>query len=110
MNIDFHTHTNLSKKIKTSIEGLEEKIKKKKEYKSKRHTEISIREHINATNIFKLIKKMQKTYPYEKYYYKIDEMKVFCSIEVDVKEKGHFLVIGSRDDILNISYLIIPYH
>src|SRR5699024_11528715 len=72
-------------------------------------TELEITEHFNATNIFELYDMLQETYPYEKDYYKIDGMKVFCGIEVDVKEKGHFLVIGSRDDILNISYLLIPY-
>lgn len=107
MNIDFHTHANLSKKIKISIEGLEEKMK---EAKASGLTALAITEHFNATNIFELYDMLQETYPYEKDYYKIDEMKVFCGIEVDVKEKGHFLVIGSRDDILNISYLLIPYH
>src|SRR5699024_7549016 len=107
MNIDFHTHANLSKKIKTSIEGLEEKMK---EAKASGLTALAITEHFNATNIFELYDMLQETYPYVKDYYKIDEMKVFCGIEVDVKEKGHFLVIGYRDDILNNSYLQIPYH
>src|SRR5699024_6567113 len=107
MNIDFHTHANLSKKIKISIESLEEKMK---EAKASGLTALAITEHFNATNIFELYDMLQETYPYEKDYYKIDGMKVFCGIEVDVKEKGHFLVIGSRDDILNISYLLIPYH
>src|SRR5699024_3834369 len=107
MNIDFHTHANLSKKIKISIESLEEKMK---EAKASGLTALAITEHFNATNIFELYDMLQETYPYEKDYYKIDGMRVFGGIEVDVKEKGHFLVIGSRDDILNISYLLIPYH
>src|SRR5699024_11994023 len=37
-------------------------------------------------------------------------MKVVNRIEVYSKEKGHLLGIVSRDYILNISYLLIPYH
>src|SRR5690625_6069674 len=106
MNIDFHTHANLSKKIKTSIEGLEEKMK---EAKASGLTALAITEHFNATNIFELYDMLQETYPYEKDYYKIDEMKVFCGIEVDVKEKGHFLVIDRKSTRLNSSHVAISY-
>src|SRR5699024_12208523 len=71
---------------------------------------LAITEHFNATNIIELYKALREKYTYKKDYYKIGEMKVFCGLEVDVKENGHFLVIGSRDDILAIAYLLLPYH
>src|SRR5699024_11716127 len=43
-------------------------------------------------------------------YWKLSGWIVFFCIEVDVQEKGHFLVICPRDDSLNMSYLLIPYH
>src|SRR5699024_1191241 len=52
----------------------------------------------------------QENYPYEQDHYKVEGLKVFCGLEVDVKENGHFLVIGSRDDIVTISHLLLPYH
>lgn len=107
MNIDFHTHANLSKKINISIEDLEGKMQ---EAKASGLTALAITEHFNATNIIELYKALREKYTYEKDYYKIGEMKVFCGLEVDVKENGHFLVIGSRDDILAIAYLLLPYH
>jgi len=107
MNIDFHTHANLSKKINISIEDLEEKMQ---EAKASGLTALAITEHFNATNIIELYKALREKYTYEKDYYKIAGMKVFCGLEVDVKENGHFLVIGSRDDILAIAHLLLPYH
>src|SRR5699024_12001001 len=37
-------------------------------------------------------------------------MYVNCGLEIEVHYTGHFLVIGSRDDILAISHFLLPYH
>src|SRR5699024_7789447 len=97
MYIDFHTHANLSKKINVSLEDFKTKMQ---EAKANGLTAIAITEHFNATNIIKLYEMLQEKYSYEKDYYMIEGMKVFCGLEVDVKENGHFLVIGNREDIL----------
>ncbi|MEJ8777208.1 PHP domain-containing protein [Pseudogracilibacillus sp. ICA-222130] len=107
MHIDFHTHANLSKKINVSLEDFKTKMQ---EAKASGLTAIAITEHFNATNIINLYETLSENYSYEKDYYMIEGMKVFCGLEVDVKENGHFLVIGSRDDILTIAYLLLPYH
>jgi len=107
MYIDFHTHANLSKKINVSLEDFKTKMQ---EAKANGLTAIAITEHFNATNIIKLYEMLQEKYSYEKDYYMIEGMKVFCGLEVDVKENGHFLVIGNREDILTIAYLLLPYH
>lgn len=107
MNIDFHTHANLSKKINISIEDLEEKMQEAKESGL---TALAITEHFNATNIIELYERLHEKYPYQNDYYQIAGMKVFCGLEIDVQETGHFLVIGSRDDILAIAHFLLPYH
>lgn len=107
MIIDFHTHANLSKKIHVSLEDFEEKMQ---EAKASGLTALAITEHFNATNIVQFYEQLQETYPYTADYYHISGIKVFCGLEIDVKENGHFLVIGSRDDILTIAKLLLPYH
>ena len=106
MHIDFHTHANLSKKITVSLEDFKEKMR---EAKASGLTAIAITEHFNAANIIELYETLQEEFPYEEEYYQIEGMKVFCGLEVDVKENGHFLVIGAREDILTIARLLLPF-
>src|SRR5699024_1373245 len=106
MQIDFHTHANLSKEINISFEDFKKKMN---EAKANGLTALAITEHFNAANIIEFYEMLQAEYPYEKDYYKIEGMKIFCGLEVDVKENGHFLIIGSRDDIWTIAHLLIPY-
>lgn len=107
MHIDFHTHANLAKKIAISLEEFKEKMQ---EAKASGLSALAITEHFNAENIIEFYETLQNEFPYNRDYYKIEGMKVFCGLEVDVKEKGHFLVIGSRDDILSIARLLLPHH
>src|SRR5699024_1478307 len=106
MKIDFHTHANLSKKIHISLEELKEKMK---EAKASGLTALSITEHFNSTNITELYDMLQETYPYEQDHYKMEVLKVFCGLEIDVKENEHFLVICSRDGMITISHLLLTY-
>lgn len=107
MIIDFHTHANLSKKIHVSLEEFEKKMH---EAKASGLTALAITEHFNATNIIPFYEQLQETYTYTADHYLIGGIKVFCGLEIDVKENGHFLVIGSRDDILTIASLLVPYY
>ncbi len=106
MQIDFHTHANLSKKITSSLEDFKEKMREAKESGL---NALAITEHFNAANIIELYETLQEKFPYEEEYYEIEGMKVFCGLEIDVKENGHFLVIGSREDILTIARLLLPF-
>lgn len=106
MQIDFHTHANLSKKITSSLEEFKEKMREAKESGL---NALAITEHFNAANIIELYETIQEKFPYEDEYYEIEGMKVFCGLEVDAKENGHFLVIGSREDILTIARLLLPF-
>lgn len=107
MFIDFHTHANLSKKITVSITEFKEKMM---EAKASGLDAVAITEHFNSKNIIDLYEDLEKELPYENEYYQVAGMKVFCGLEVDVKENGHFLVIGGREDILNIASLLLPFH
>lgn len=106
MYIDFHTHANLSKKITVSVEDFRKKMQ---EAKRSGLDALAITEHFNSTNIIELYKMLEKEYPYEQDYYLIEGIKVFCGLEVDVKENGHFLIIGSREEILTIARLLITF-
>lgn len=106
MLIDFHTHANLSKKITSSLEDFKEKIR---EAKASGLDALAITEHFNAKNIVELYETLQEEFPYQEGYYEIEGVKVFCGLEVDVKENGHFLVIGSREDILTIAQYLIAF-
>lgn len=106
MKIDFHTHANLSKKITSSLEDFKEKMREAKESGL---NALAITEHFNAANIIELYEALQEEFPYKKEYYEIEGIKVFCGLEVDVKENGHFLVIGSREDIITIARLLLSF-
>jgi hypothetical protein len=107
MHIDFHTHANLSKKITVSLEQFKEKMRKAKESGL---DALAITEHFNSTNIIELYEMLQDEFDYEKEHYLIEGIKVFCGLEVDVKENGHFLVIGNREDIMTIAKILLPFH
>ncbi|WP_406945335.1 PHP domain-containing protein [Halobacillus sp. SY10] len=96
MNIDFHTHGNLSKKIPVTVE---EFIEKMEEAKQNGLTAIALTEHFNAMNFFELYEMLDRHFEYRKNYYMVNGVKVFPGIEIDVKEIGHFLVVGDREDI-----------
>lgn len=106
MQIDFHTHANLSKKITSSLEEFKEKIR---EARASGLNALAITEHFNATNIIELYETLQEEFPYKEDYYEIEGVKVFCGLEVDVKENGHFLVIGAREDILAIAKYLLAF-
>ena len=61
MNIDFHTHANLSKKITVSLEDFKEKMR---EAKASGLTALAITEHFNAANIIELYETLQEEFPY----------------------------------------------
>lgn len=106
MQIDFHTHANLSKKITISLADFKEKMREAKESGL---TAVAITEHFNSANILELYETLEAEFPYQDDYYQIEGMKVFCGLEVDVKETGHFLVIGSREDILTIAQILVTF-
>ncbi|KGP73777.1 histidinol phosphatase [Pontibacillus yanchengensis Y32] len=106
MNIDFHTHANLSKKIPVSAEEFKDKMRVA--YENGLNA-VAITEHFNAANFLSFYEEMDQTFPYEGDHYKVDQLKVFPGIEIDVKETGHFLVVADRDTIKTIRKRLIGH-
>jgi len=106
MQIDFHTHANLSKKITTSLADFKEKIN---QARASGLTALAITEHFNSANILELYQTLEREFPYQADHYQIEGIKVFCGLEVDVQETGHFLVIGNREDILAIAQMLVAF-
>ena len=106
MRIDFHSHVKISKKTDFMPEYFQEMMK---EAKMADLTAICMTEHFNTKRFFDIYDYLDQQYSYEKGYYNIDGLKLFPGIEVDVKEVGHILLIGNRQDILSIRRLLEPH-
>ncbi|MGL4337392.1 MAG: PHP domain-containing protein [Turicibacter sp.] len=99
MNIDFHFHTLLSKKATFSLDYFKKTIH---HAKKSGLTAIVMTEHFNAKHFDDIFKTLDATYAYKGHYYDVDGFKVFTGMEVDIKEKGHILVSGHKNDITTI--------
>ncbi|MDG5472033.1 PHP-associated domain-containing protein [Jeotgalibacillus sp. ET6] len=100
MIIDFHTHAKLSKGIPVD---LEEFTKKMNEAKEAGLTALALTEHFNAPDFLKVYDMLDHSFPYDGHTYDVNGLTVFPGMEIDVKEVGHYLVVGNRDDIRSIS-------
>ncbi|MEA4848502.1 MAG: PHP domain-containing protein [Clostridiaceae bacterium] len=106
MDIDLHCHAKLSKKSKFSI----------KHFTSLQQTAIrnglqaiALTEHFNTWGFEEVYEALECRYTYRDDYYDVDGLMVFCGMEVDVREGGHILVIGKRDDVLNLQKTLLPF-
>lgn len=97
MNIDFHTHAKLSKKVEFSLEYFEEMAQIAVE---RGIDAIALTEHFNTKNFYDVYETLNTHFPMENDYYKIHGLKVFPGMEVDVFEVGHILCIGRLQDVL----------
>lgn len=99
MRIDFHSHVKLSKKSQFMPDYFREMMK---EAKASGLTALAMTEHFNTSRFFDVFDFIDANYKYEHGYYLIDGLKLFPGIEVDIRENGHILLIGSRETILRI--------
>jgi predicted metal-dependent phosphoesterase TrpH len=106
MKIDFHTHVKLSKKVTFSPEYFEESILEAKENGL---TAITLTEHFNTSRFFDIYDYLDSKYVYYEDYYDIDGLKLFAGMEIDVREGGHILFIGTRKDVREIREQLIGY-
>lgn len=91
MNIDFHTHVNLSKTIAVTLEELLEKMA---EAKQSGLDAVALTEHFNAVNFPEIYDMLDAHFPRSGDCYIVNEVKVFPGIEIDVAENGHFLAVA----------------
>lgn len=99
MKIDFHSHVKISKKSTFMPTYFKEMMCEAKESGL---DAIAMTEHFNTDRFNDVYQYLAENYQYEHGYYLIDGLKLFPGIEVDVKEVGHILLIGDRDDIVAI--------
>ncbi|WP_445506664.1 PHP domain-containing protein [Niallia sp. 03190] len=103
MRIDFHSHVKISKKSNFMPEYFKEMMK---EAKASGLTALALTEHFNTKRFTDIYDYLEQHYTYKNGYYDIEGFKLFPGIEVDVKEIGHILLIGSREDVLSIRKLL----
>jgi hypothetical protein len=96
MFIDFHTHTKLSKKTDFSLSYFYRMIGAAR--KAGLHA-TALTEHFNTRNFHEIYDTLDRELPYRDHYYDVDGFRVFCGIEMDIREKGHILLIGERSEI-----------
>lgn len=106
MKIDFHTHVKISKSSQFMVPYFEDMILEAKEAGL---TAICMTEHFNTLRFFDIYDYLDSHYTYKHHYYNVQGLKVFTGMEVDVKEVGHILILGHRDDIVNMRKRLIPY-
>ncbi|KZE37133.1 histidinol-phosphatase [Bhargavaea cecembensis] len=96
MIIDFHTHVKLSKKSPFMPDYFRQMMAEAKESGL---TAIALTEHFNTTRWEDIYDFLDAEYPYRSGHYEAEGMKVFPGIEVDVRENGHVLLVGGREEI-----------
>ncbi|KPU42383.1 phosphatase YcdX [Oxobacter pfennigii] len=104
MDIDLHCHAKLSKKSQFSRSNFNNLIRAA--LRSGFHA-IAVTEHFNTSG-FEKIYELMDSYPYIDDHYIIDGLKVFCGMEVDIKEGGHVAIIGKRDDVSSLHNVLSP--
>ncbi|HAK41646.1 MAG TPA: histidinol-phosphatase [Clostridium sp.] len=106
MNIDFHVHGLLSKRKDFNERFFIEEI----EYArvSNLHG-IVMCEHFNAINFKEIYKYLQENYKYEGDRYLVKGVSIFPAMEVSIKDKGHVVLVGNREAILEIHEKLKPH-
>lgn len=101
MNIDFHVHGLLSKKTKFDEDLFLQAIENAKENGIDAFV---LCEHFNAKDIGSIQSYLRKNYEYDGDRYIVNDFFVFVGMEIDIKNGGHIILCGNRDDIEKIRY------
>ncbi|MNO33777.1 hypothetical protein D3C76_237990 [compost metagenome] len=106
MKIDLHTHVKLAKKTTFSHEYFKEMMA---EARTNGLDAVAMTEHFNTWRYEDIYDVLDASYPYEHGYYLAEGIKVFPGIEVDIQENGHILIIGQRENVLELRGRLEPY-
>lgn len=105
MNIDFHVHGLLSKKINFDSTQLLESI----EYAKLNNLHAFVLcEHYNAKDFLTLHQYLFDNYEYKNDRYIVNNFSIFPGMEVSIKNKGHIIVVSSRNNLLSLYNEILP--
>lgn len=107
MNIDFHTHGKLAKKLPFSKEYTEWLFSEAVD--AGLHA-ICLTEHFNTLGFEEVYEYIRDRYRQEGDCFVTNKgLKIFPGMEVDIAEGGHTLAIGDMDCILGVNRLLEPY-
>lgn len=106
MRIDFHSHVKISKKSMFMPDYFTEMLQ---EAGKNGLTAIAMTEHFNTKRFMDIYDYLDQHYHYQNGYYLVEGIRVFPGIEVDIKEIGHILLIGDREDIIEIRAMLDSY-
>ena len=103
MNMDFHVHGLLSKRKDFNKEFFMNEI-----YfaKSSGLNGIILCEHFNAKDFLVIYDFLENNFTYEGDRYIVEGISVFPAMEVSVKNKGHVILAGDKDNIIDIYKLL----
>lgn len=106
MNLDFHVHGLLSKKSEFNKDLLLQGIENAKDQGL---DGFILCEHFNAKEILSIYRYLEENHEYIADKYIINGFAVFLGMEVDIKNGGHVIVSGNREDILEIKGELYKY-
>lgn len=105
MNIDLHTHGKLSKKTDFSLDYF---LSMAREAIANGLHAVALTEHFNTRHFTDMLDQLDQHFDYAGDYYKVEGLKVFSGMEIDVRETGHILMIGNRDLIRSLNIELEP--
>jgi histidinol phosphatase-like PHP family hydrolase len=106
MNIDFHTHGKLAKRLPFSSEYAEWQFREAKQAGLKA---ICLTEHYNSEELARFYKYLGDNLERDGDSYLYDGLRIFVGMEIDIAEQGHILVIGELENIASLYETLSPY-
>lgn len=107
MNIDFHTHGKLNKRIPFSKHYMDWQFQ---EAKTANLDAICLTEHFNTLGFLELYEYMDVHYEKRKDCYRSPcGIDIFPGMEVDIAQGGHTLLIGDKDSIVQMNQRLEAY-
>ncbi len=100
MKIDFHTHGKLAKNLPFSAEYTRLLLREAKESGL---DAICLTEHFNTIGFEEIYCYMLDTYERQEDCFLAEGVKVFPGMEIDIKEGGHILAVGTLEHVLSIN-------
>ncbi|WP_055071402.1 PHP domain-containing protein [Clostridium massiliamazoniense] len=106
MNIDFHTHGLVSKRVDFDRELFLQGIEFAKEVGL---DAILLSEHFNAKGFNEIYRFLRNNFDYVGDCYVVNGVFVFPALEVNIEGKGHVILSGNRDNIELVHNSLEPY-
>ena len=106
MKIDFHTHGKLSKNVPFSPIYTKKLFVKAKEAGL---DALCLTEHFNTLGYQEIVHYLMEHYERDGDSLIVEGIRVFIGMEIDIKEKGHILVIGIPEEMILLNNELDPY-